>query len=122
MNDKCSTCVNYLQGIDRCKYCNYEYGKTIPLESDQEWDILKLDDEIEWSFLQIQYYLKSKGIDCLQVINWFDDNIVILIGAKAYPEKIARVLKVHKEVISSDGEIGIMVINLYHEKHLRGLI
>lgn len=117
---KCHICGNYLHGIDRCKYCSFEYDDNLPWTYDVDWDIFEIDDDVEWSFLQIQYRLKSKGIDCLQVINWFEDNVIILVGVKAFPERVAKALKVHPESIASDSDIGIMVINLFKEKYLRG--
>ena len=113
---KCRSCSNFLEKLNTCKFCSYE-------QIDRgDWDILDLDDEEEWSFLQIQYRLKDKGIDCLQVINWFNGNVVVLIGVRAYPEKVARALNVHEAVICDDSDIGIMVINLFEEKYIRGLL
>ena len=117
MMEKCRSCRNFLWKLNNCKFCSYEH-----IDNKNDWDILDLDDEEEWSFLQIQYRLKDKGIDCLQVINWFDGNVVILIGVRAYPEKVARALNVHQAVISDDSDIGIMVINLFQEKYVRGLV
>lgn len=85
-----------------------------------DWDIFKLTDEEEWSFLQIQYRLKEFGIDVLQVIDWYDGDDIILIGVRAYHERIASALNIHQSSISSDLDIGIMVINLFKEKYLRG--
>ena len=86
-----------------------------------DWDIFELDDEGEWSFLQIQYRLKDYGIDCLQVLNWFpDDNSIVLMGVRGYPERVAKALGVHMDSIVSDSDVGIMVINLFKEKYLRG--
>ena len=64
--------------------------------------------------------LHYKGIDVLQVINWFEDNVIILIGCNAYMDRIARALGVHEDCIVSDLDMGIMVINLFKEKWLRG--
>lgn len=115
--EKCRSCRNFLWKLNNCKFCSYEY-----VDNRDDWDILDLDDEEEWSFLQIQYRLKDKGIDCLQVINWIDGNVVVLIGVRAYAERVASALNVHQEVISNDDEIGIMVINLFQEKYIRGLL
>lgn len=117
---KCKICTNYLYGIKRCKFCEFEYNDGLPWTNDIEWDIFDIDDEVEWSFLQIQYRLKSKNIDVLQVINWFDDNVIILIGAKASSRDIADCLQVHEESMVQDQDIGITVINLFKEKWLRG--
>lgn len=118
--DKCRVCDNYLGGLDTCKFCHFEWATDYSPTNDVEWDLLDLDDEVEWSFLQIQDRLKYKGIDCLQVINWFDDNVIVLIGIRAYADRVANALGVHREVISEDSDVGIMVINLFREKYLRG--
>lgn len=116
---KCHICSNYLHGIERCKFCSFEYDDDLPWTNDVDWDIFEIDDDIEWSFLQIQYRLKSQNIDCLQVINWFDDNVIILIGCNAYMDRIARALGVDKESMVQDLDIGITVINLFKEKVIR---
>lgn len=120
-NMKCHICSNYLHGLERCKYCEFEYDESLPWCDDTEWDIFDVDSEVEWSFLQIQYRLKSKGVDCLQVLDWWDNSVIVLIGVVAFPWKVARALGVHEECISSDSDIGIMVINLYKEKAMRTL-
>ena len=120
-DNKCHICSNYLHGINRCKYCSFEYDDDLPWTNDTEWDIFSIDDDVEWSFLQIQYRLKSKGIDVLQVWNWCpDDNAIVLVGVRAYPDKVAKALQIHRESIVSDLDVGIMVINLFKEKYLRG--
>ena len=66
MTKKCDICSNFLHGIDRCKFCNFEFDESLPWTDDSEWDILNLDfDETEWPHLQLMYRLKAKGIDCL---------------------------------------------------------
>ena len=118
---KCHICSNYLQGIERCKYCNFEYDDSLPWTDPCEWDVLDLDDDVEWSFLQIMYRLKAFKIDCLQVFNWFDNDDILLIGVREmYPDRIAKALGVHKECISLDSDVGICVVNLFKEKYLRG--
>ncbi len=116
---KCHICSNYLHGIERCKFCSFEYDDDLPWTNDVNWDIFEIDDDVEWSFLQIQYRLKSQNIDCLQVINWFDDNVIILIGCNAYMDRIARALGVDEESMVQDLDIGITVINLFKEKVIR---
>ena len=114
----CKICDNYLFGLDRCKYCSFEYRDDLPWTSD-DFDIFEIDSDMEWSFLQIQYRLKSKSINCLQVLDWADNNVLVLIGVHGSPCKVAKALRVHEECISSDSDIGIMVINLYQEKAIR---
>lgn len=118
--NKCRVCENYLRGVDTCKFCHFEWALEYPPTDDYGWDVLDLDDDVEWSFLQIMDRLHYKGIDVLQVINWFDDNVIILIGVKDYADKVARALGVHEDCIVSDLDLGIMVINLFKEKWLRG--
>ena len=119
--DKCHNCENYLHGLERCKFCSYQFDDSLAWNDNSKWDIFEIDDEIEWSFLQIQYRLKAHGIDCLEVINWCpNDNVIVIFGVKSYPEKVAEVLGVHRDSIVSDSEIGIMVINLFMEKYFRG--
>ena len=117
--NRCHICENYLHGIERCKYCSFEYDDNLPWTNDNDFDIFEIDDDVEWSFLQIQYRLKSKGIDVLQVLNWGDDDSIVLTGVRAYPEKVAKALGVNKECIVSDSDVGIMVINLFKEKVIR---
>ena len=119
MNGKCSVCENYLRGVDRCKFCSFEWATTYTPCDDVSWDIFELDEEEEWSFIQIQDRLKYKGIDCLMVLNWCDDNVILLMGCNAYAHKIANALNVHKECIVQDLDYGVTVINLFMEKPLR---
>ena len=116
---KCNVCDNYLRGLEVCKFCSFEWATETPWVNDIDWDILDIDDEVEWSHLQIQYRLKAKGIDCLMVVQWWTDNIVVIVGAKASSEKVARALGVDERVISNDYEVGIMILNLYQEKCIR---
>ena len=118
--DKCRVCDNYMRGADTCKFCHFEWASEYPPTDDVEWDIFDLDDDVEWSFLQIMDRLHYKGIDVLQVINWFEDNVIILIGVRHYADKVARALQVHEDCIVADLDMGIMVINLFKEKWLRG--
>lgn len=118
--NKCRVCDNYMRGTDTCKFCHFEWATEYPPTDDYGWDIFDIDDDVEWSFLQIMDRLKYKGIDVLQVINWYDDNVIILIGVRDYPDKVARALGVHEDCIVSDLDMGIMVINLFKEKWLRG--
>lgn len=116
---KCHICANYMQGIERCKYCSFEFDDDLPWTNDVDFDILNIDNDVEWDFLQIQYRLKSKGIDVLQVLSWWDNNILVLIGIRAYADKVAMALGVNRECIVEDLDIGIMVINLFKEKVMR---
>ena len=119
---KCKICNKYNFNTDECSLCDFEFSKELYWNNDDEWDILNLDDDYEWSHLQIQYRLKSKNIDCLFADIWYDENIAYLIGAKANPDRIAEVLGIHKEVIYNDFDKGIMILNLFQEKYLRGVL
>ena len=115
---KCHICSNYLQGIQRCKYCSFEFDDDLPWTND-EWDILDMDDDAEWSHLQIMYRLKAKGIECLYTDIWADDNLAIIIGAKASSDDISRALGVDKASVYDAGELPLIVVNLYQEKIIR---
>ena len=117
---RCHICSNYLHGIDTCKFCSFEYDDNLPWTNDCDWDLLALDEDAEWSFLQIQYRLKAKKIDCLQVIDWYNGDDIILFGIREmYPDNIAQALGVYKESISLDPDIGICIINIFKERILR---
>ena len=115
---KCHICSNYLHGIDRCKYCSFEYDDTLPWTND-EWDILDMDDDAEWSHLQIMYRLKAKGIECLYADIWYKNNLAIIVGAKADSETVAMALGVNPEVVYDAGDLPLLIINLFQEKCLR---
>ena len=116
---KCHICSNFFHGIGQCKYCHFEFDDSLPWTNDYDWDIFEIDDDVEWSHLQLQYRLKSKGIDCLEADIWFDNNMGYIIGAKASPIDVANALKIHKEVVYDDRERGWLLINLFQEKFLR---
>lgn len=118
--EKCRVCKHYISEDQGCNKCEFDWSDEYPPVLDDEWDIFNIDDDVEWSFLQIQDRLKYNGIDCLQVLNWYDDNAIVLIGVKAYGDRVAKALGVHEECISEDLDIGIMVVNLFKEKWLRG--
>lgn len=117
--EKCRVCEHFISEQQGCSKCDFEWSTVYPPVLDDEWDILKLDDELEWSFLQIQDRLRFKSIDCLLVINWFDNNVVLLFGVRAFADRVADALGVHRECISEDTDYGIMVVNLFQEKYLR---
>lgn len=114
-NERCNYCNNYMVNIDRCKFCNFEADEWYTRD---DWDILNLDDDIEWSHLQILYRLLSKGLPCLFVNMWNDD-IVYLSGCNVFPSKIAKVLNIHQECIYNESDQAFMIINLYQEKCIR---
>lgn len=120
--DKCRVCDNYLRGVDTCKYCNFEWSEDYPPCVDTPFDIFDLDDDIEWIHLQLLDRLHYKGIECLSADIWFDNNVAFIIGARASPDKVAEALHIHKEVIYDHSDMGLMILNLFQEKYLRGLI
>lgn len=120
--EKCRICEHYISEEQGCTKCMFEWASEYPPVNDDEWDIFELDDDLEWSFLQIQDRLRFKGIECPIVYNWFDGDIILLFGCNTYKERIARALGVDKSVLLQDTEIGVTVVNLFKEKYLRGLV
>lgn len=118
--EKCRVCDNYLAGVDTCKFCHFEWARDYPPTNDSEWDILDLDDNIEWSHLQILDRLHYKGIECLMADIWYNNEVAYLIGVHADTSRVARALGVYEECIFNDVEHGWMILNLFKEKYLRG--
>lgn len=121
---KCRICKNYEYepyGNEHCKYCDFKYDDDLPWTRD-DFDVLNMDEESEWGHLQILYRLYAKDIDCLFADIWFDNNVAIIIGVKNNDTGVARALGIHKECIYNDSEHGMMILNLYQEKCLRGLV
>lgn len=118
--ERCNYCTESKSNGTDCPHCQFQYNKSyFPYKSD-DWDILNLDDNLEWPHLQILYRLHLNDIECLRADIWVDDNIAVLIGCQADTERIARVLKVHEDCVYVDGLNPLVIINLYQEKHLRG--
>lgn len=118
--------AEYRDKANRCRdelnYLLDEYRDDLPWTDPVDWDVLEIDDDVEWSFLQIMYRLKAHKIDCLQVINWFDGDDILITGIREmYPDRIAKALGVHKECISLDSDVGVCIVNLFKEKCLRKL-
>ena len=118
--DKCRVCDNYLSGINTCKFCSFEWRTDYPPTIDVPFDIFDLNDDDEWTHLQLLDRLHYKGIECLRADIWFDNNLAYLIGVKASRERVAEALHLHPEVVYSNPEDCIMIINLFQEKYLRG--
>jgi hypothetical protein len=51
-----------------------------------------------------------------------DNNIAYLIGVRADKSRVADALHISEEVIYSDLDKGFMIINLFQEKYLRGIL
>ena len=117
---KCKFCTNYEEESDKCKNCKFEYNKEYnPYKSD-DWDILNLKEEDGWEHIQIMDRLYLNNIECLLADIWWDNNLAILIGTPSNTDAIAHVLNVHQEVVYSLDERGLVIINLFQEKYLRG--
>ncbi len=118
---KCEYCKNNIISENNtitCKFCDFEYE---PYYIRDDWDILEIDDDYEWSHLQLLYRLHSKGVECIRADIWYDKNMAYVLGAKDSKNVVARVLGVHSECVYDNGE-GLMILNLFQEKYLRGLI
>ena len=118
--NRCRVCKNLNPNTEKCNFCNFEYNEIFKLESD-DWDIFGLDDELEWSHLQIMYRLKAEGIECLSADIWFDENLAIVIGADASKGDVASALNVNEKVVYDLGVKPLYIINLFEEKYLRGM-
>lgn len=116
--ERCRVCDNYLSGIKHCKFCHFEWATDYPPCNDIEWDILDIDDDIEWSHHQILDRLHYKGITCIHADIWIDD-LAYLLGCNASVRDVARALGVDERCIYNDYEHLLMIINLVEEKALR---
>ena len=119
---KCNICKNYLAGEEECKFCQFEYDEDLPWTNDDKWDIFNLDDDYEWAHLQILYRLHAKGINCLRADIWTDNNMAYLFLSDTNSNKIANALGVHEEVVYNQDFEGLVIINLFQEKYLRGML
>ena len=117
---KCKFCTNYEEESDKCKNCKFDYNEEYNPFKRDDWDILNLKEENEWEHIQIMDRLYLNNVDCLFADIWWDNNLAILVGTTSKIETIAEVLNIHKEVIYSLEEKGLVIINLFQEKYLRG--
>ena len=108
--------------LDTCKYCHFEYIDEYTPFKDDDWDILGLDDEEEWTHIQIKDRLYYKGIKCWSADMWFDNNMAIIVNPDKGVDAVARALGLHKDVIYHDTENNLMILNLFEEKYLRGVL
>ena len=120
--NKCRVCEHYLGLTQGCTKCSFEWAKEYPPTDDKGFDILNLDDDLEWSHFQILDRLHFKGIECLFADIWNDNNIALLFACKADKDRVASALGVDSDCIYDDFEHGLMIINLFQEKYIRGLI
>lgn len=102
--------------IDSCKFCHFEHNQTL---CSDDWDILDLDFDSEIHKI-MQYRLQSQGIECLIADIYWDMNIAFLIGCYASNKKIASALGVDERCVYGNNMQGLVIINLFMEKYLRG--
>ena len=118
MSRKCTICNNYNFNTEECSRCEFEYGEELYWNRD-DFDIFKIDDEYEWSHLQMMRRLKSEGIECLYADMWWDNNLAIVIGADASRERVASALNVHRDCVYDLGTMPMYILNLLQEKLIR---
>ena len=121
----CDYCTNYLSELDTCKYCSFESDDEKirnQIHKANHFNIFELNDDEEWSHIQILNHLHNQGIECLFVDIWTNDNIAWIIGCTSPIEHIARALGIHKECIYPDWDHGMIILNLFQEKYLRGML
>ena len=116
---KCNLCNNYIESLDTCKFCHFEYDEDYNPVDDSKFDILNMREEDGWEHIQIRDRLHYKGIDCYQADIWFDDDVAYLMGCYASQSAIAEALGVHEEVVYCQVDHGFVILNLYKEKILR---
>ena len=113
---KCNYCANYMEELDTCKFCSFEYHE--PLVRD-DWDILSLKEEDGWEHLQIRDRLHSQGIDCYGADIWYGLNMAYLVGCYCDSSRLAEVLGMHEDAIWNSYAHGFVILNLYQERCLR---
>jgi len=120
--ERCNYCTETTNDGSDCPHCQFKYDEDyFPYKSD-EWNILELDDDLEWSHLQILYRLHLYGIECLRADIFTNENIGILIGVKSDKSTVAKVLGIHEECIYCEWDEPFWILNLFQEKYLRGLL
>lgn len=117
--NKCRFCKNFDYGSESCGNCDFIVADEYDPSND-DWDILNLDSELDWEHFQIMGRLYSKGIECLFADISYDDNTAVLIGCNSYStRKVASALNIHQECIYVFNEGMLLVLNLFEEKCLR---
>lgn len=119
MISKCKSCNNFLTKLERCKFCHFDLKER--RSNDKFFNLLSLDDGEKLKF-QIISHLYNKGIECLYVDVCSENNLVLLIGIDESKSKIAKTLGIHKDVIYQDSKHNLVMLNLFQEKFLRGLL
>ena len=86
------------------------------------FNILNLNDDVEWSHIQLQNHLWDNNIQCLYCDMYTNDNLAILVGCNVLDYELSRVLGVHKDCIYRFDELGLIVLNLYQEINLHKIL
>ena len=113
----CKTCVSFDKDEDCCIFCK---GYNPDMKTDS-WDIFDLDEN-EWGHIQLRERLDEKGIACIFCDLWTDDNMAYIIGVNADTGKVAKALNIHEKSVYNDHEHGFIILNLFQEKYLRGML
>ena len=113
---KCNFCKKYDRDADNCELCDFEYD---PAYLSDDWSIFDLDDDFEWSHIQLLNRLNAKGITCIYADLWTDNNIAFLIGCNADSSSISRALNISEECVYNDYEHMLIIINLFQEKYIQ---
>ena len=117
--NRCEICQNHLSELGRCKFCHFEYNEDYaPCRDD--FDILNMDERDGWEHLQIRDRLHRKGIDCYCADIWYDKSVAYLLGCYREPNVIADALGLHEESVYCQTEHGLIILNLFKERYLRG--
>lgn len=114
----CEICKNYNKEEKSCEYCKFDVDEDKLFVQD-DWDILNINNDIEWGHIQILRRLHGNNIDCIYADIWMDNNIAYLIGCTEASYKIAGALGIHEEVIYNCLDSALIIINLYQEKDIR---
>ena len=104
-----------MEGVGTCKFCSFEYEESY---SRDDWDIFELDWERE-CHNDILYRLWAKKIECLFADIWWNNDVAYLLGCFASTSSIARALNIHEESVYGNLDNGLVILNLYQERHLR---
>jgi len=118
----CKFCKYFNEEEEVCFNCiGYELDEKKFFQQN-DFDIFNLDDDVEWSHIQIMEQLKNNGIECTFVDMFTNNNMAWILGCNERDSKIANVLNIHKECIYNDYEHCVVFLNLFQEKYLRGML
>lgn len=118
----CKFCKHFDEEEEVCSECiGYELDEKKFFQQNV-FDIFSLDDDVEWSHIQIMEQLKNHGIECTFVDIFINDNMAWILGCNERDDRIARALNIHKDCIYNDYEHCVVFLNLFQEKYLRGML